>query len=157
MRDGRVEIEFVFSCCLMIAIEPMMKPAWKSSQAGSFKKAPLCAETLENICMTELNIVNIIIQPTKNTTTCSDAPIITLCHCSKQTCIITDFWTKLSYHERQGPYHIFYLASISDTASSITRVHVLDKIGLLNTNREFGNFNFCNLGKFLKTTTKLSP
>ena len=44
-----------------------MKPAWKSSQAESLKKAPLCAETLEKLCMTELNIVNIIIQTTNNT------------------------------------------------------------------------------------------
>ena len=36
-----------------------------SSQAGSLKKAPLCAETLEKLCMTELNIVNITIQTTK--------------------------------------------------------------------------------------------
>ena len=66
MHDGWVEIEFVFSCCVMLGIGSMMKPAWKSSQAESLKKAPLCAETLEKLCMTELNIVNIIIQTTKN-------------------------------------------------------------------------------------------
>ena len=35
-----------------------------SSQTGSLRKAPLSAETLENFLMTELNIVNFIIQTT---------------------------------------------------------------------------------------------
>ena len=35
-----------------------------SSQTGSLRKAPLSAETLENCIMTELNIVNFIIQTT---------------------------------------------------------------------------------------------
>ena len=35
-----------------------------SSQTGSLRKAPLSAETLEKCIMTELNIVNFIIQTT---------------------------------------------------------------------------------------------
>ena len=35
-----------------------------SSQTGSLRKAPLSAETLEKCLMTELNIVNFIIQTT---------------------------------------------------------------------------------------------
>ena len=84
MHDGWVEIEFVFSCCVMLGIGSMMKPAWKSSQAESLKKAPLCAETLEKLCMTELNIVNIIIQTTKKSFLLTDGESYS--HTTKNNC-----------------------------------------------------------------------
>ena len=47
--------------CKYSPIEAEEKQAIKLIQAGSLKKAPLCAEALEEICLTELNIDNIII------------------------------------------------------------------------------------------------